>query len=291
MDNQELNIDELWENYHRNSGGEKGFYMNRLIEHYFPLVKSVAKSLNLNLSPILELDDLIQYGVFGLRNCIKKYDETKGNFERYVSTGIKISIYCELRSLSYFKKYTRLRGDQLKKATRILKEKLNRKPNEEELIKELSKKDYLSNPYTAKAPRKMNAEKKAKTIIQYAKILDKKVFSLYSKNGSEELIKDLEDKKYIGPLIELERKDREKFIKKILTPEERLILNNYYCRYRATSKKNCKEFWKGMSMGEIGKILGKTGAAVSLNHKTILKKLKKRLTSKGYTLESCLNDL
>jgi len=56
----------LWERYKKTSRKE---LRNKLIEHYLPMVKTIAERLSLHLPDFINTDDLISLGVSGLFNA------------------------------------------------------------------------------------------------------------------------------------------------------------------------------------------------------------------------------
>ena len=62
---------------------------DELIIHYAHLVKYVANRLAINLSSVVEVDELISYGIEGLIDAIEKYDHKRNiKFETYILSDI-----------------------------------------------------------------------------------------------------------------------------------------------------------------------------------------------------------
>lgn len=69
-----------------------------LVEQYAPLVKRIARHLMARLPSSVVLDDLIQAGMVGLLEALKKYDPCKGaSFETYAGIRIRGAIIDEVR--------------------------------------------------------------------------------------------------------------------------------------------------------------------------------------------------
>ena len=110
----------------------------RLILQYSPLVKYVAGRVSVGLPASIEHGDLVSYGMFGLIDAIEKFDLEKGvKFETYAIARIKGAIIDELRSVDWIPRSVRGKAKRLEKALTALEARLNRTPTEEELAAEL----------------------------------------------------------------------------------------------------------------------------------------------------------
>jgi RNA polymerase sigma factor for flagellar operon FliA len=66
--------------------------------HYSALVKRMARHLMLRLPASVQLDDMLQAGMLGVIEAIKKFDSTKGaSFETYASIRIRGAMIDEIR--------------------------------------------------------------------------------------------------------------------------------------------------------------------------------------------------
>lgn len=111
---------------------------NELAEHYHHLVRIVASKLAIGLPNMVERDDLISYGTFGLFDAIKKFDLDKGvKFETYAVTRIKGAILDELRALDWVPRTIRSKARDVEKATTELSMALGRLPEDAELAEYL----------------------------------------------------------------------------------------------------------------------------------------------------------
>lgn len=75
---------------------------NALILYYLPLVKYAAARVFSRRGAQTELDDLIQYGTFGLKDAIASFDPARGvKFETYSSTRIRGAMLDGLKKLQW----------------------------------------------------------------------------------------------------------------------------------------------------------------------------------------------
>lgn len=107
---------------------------NRLVLHYAPLVKFVAGRMNLSLSAALDHEDLVSYGLFGLMTAIDRFDLDRGwKFETFAMQRIRGSILDELRSQDILPRSVRSRIKAIERATAALETEFNRTPTEDEV--------------------------------------------------------------------------------------------------------------------------------------------------------------
>ena len=131
----DANLDELWTEYKR-SGDQS--VRDQLILHFSPLVKYVAGRVAVGLPQSVEHADLVSYGIFGLIDAVEKFDPQRGyKFETYAIARIKGAILDELRSIDWVPRSVRAKARQLEKAYAKLESRLRRAPTDEELASEL----------------------------------------------------------------------------------------------------------------------------------------------------------
>ena len=107
---------------------------NDIVLHYQSLVRYVASRMAAGLPSMVERDDLISYGTFGLLDAIEKYDLGKGvKFETYAVTRIKGSILDELRALDWVPRTVRSKARDVERATTELQIQFGRPPEDVEL--------------------------------------------------------------------------------------------------------------------------------------------------------------
>src|SRR5207302_6493553 len=110
----------------------------RLILHYAPLVKYVAGRVATGLPATVEQADLVSYGMFGLIDALDKFDlERAIKFETYAIPRIKGAIIDELRAMDWVPRSVRFKAREIEKASSELESKLKRSPTEAEMADHL----------------------------------------------------------------------------------------------------------------------------------------------------------
>jgi RNA polymerase sigma factor for flagellar operon FliA len=128
-------VAELWSSY---KGHETTEARERLILHYSPLVKFVAGRVAAGLPQNIEQSDLVSYGIFGLIDAIDKFDPGRGfKFETYAIARIKGAIIDELRSIDWVPRSVRAKARAIERAYSKLENELKRRPDDPEVAKEL----------------------------------------------------------------------------------------------------------------------------------------------------------
>lgn len=109
-----------------------------LIVGYSPLVKYVAGRLSSSLPQTVDTSDLISYGVFGLIDAIEKFDTERGiKFETYAIARIKGAIIDELRAMDWVPRSVRSRAREFEAAYVALENRFKRVPSDEEIATEM----------------------------------------------------------------------------------------------------------------------------------------------------------
>jgi RNA polymerase sigma factor FliA len=109
------------------------------IHKYLHLVKYVAGRLSVHLPSNVDINDLINDGVFGLIDALEKYDESRAvKFETYAITRINGAILDALRTLDWVPRTVRQRGREIDRAFEQLEFELGRDPTDDELAARLN---------------------------------------------------------------------------------------------------------------------------------------------------------
>ncbi len=104
------------------------------IKTYLPLVKRIAFHIGSRLPPNVEVDDLIQEGLTGLLDALKRYEPQPGlEFEAYARTRIRGAIYDACRKNDVLPRNQRDELDTIEKTTLRLQQKLGRNPSDLEI--------------------------------------------------------------------------------------------------------------------------------------------------------------
>jgi RNA polymerase sigma factor for flagellar operon FliA len=132
-------VEGLWASYKDAAHKET---RDQLILHYSPLVKYVAGRVAVGLPQNVEQSDLVSYGIFGLIDAIDKFDPGRGfKFETYAIARIKGAILDELRSIDWVPRSVRAKARAIEKAYGKLESQLHRTPTDKELGVELEMSD------------------------------------------------------------------------------------------------------------------------------------------------------
>jgi RNA polymerase sigma factor for flagellar operon FliA len=233
----------------------------RLILNYSPLVKYVAGRLSANLPPTVESADLISYGIFGLIDAIEKFDPGRGiKFETYAIARIKGAIIDELRAMDWVPRSVRAHAREIERAYIALENRLKRVPKDAEVAEEMGI-----------SPKELQD---IFTKLSYTSVVSFE--ELWSSGGERDertsLIGTIQDETAEDPVREFESGE----IKGILAnaidrlPErEKIVIALYY--------------YEGLTLKEIGEVLGVTESRVSQLHTKSVLRLRARLHSaQGY---------
>lgn len=244
-------INDVWKAFKRHKSEE---LRNLLMMEYLPMVKYNAERIYAKLPDEVELDDLMQAGIFGLKDAIESFDLDRGvKFETYCAPRIRGAILDELRSMDWVPRLVRSRSHKLDQITKQLEMELGRTPSEQEIS------DRLGLP-TSEYDKLM---KDATAVTQVS--LSRKWFETDGNKDVRE-IDVLEDRRTTDPTDEIQRRDLKGLITKGLTRAERLILVLYY--------------YEEMTMKEIGATLDLSESRVSQMHSSIIMRLKAQMANK-----------
>jgi RNA polymerase sigma factor for flagellar operon FliA len=261
---EKIDIKQVWSEYFQTRSES---CRNQLMENYLHLVKYAAERLWAKLPDKVELDDLIQAGIFGLKDALEAYDPERGvKFETYCSPRIRGSILDELRSMDWVPRLVRSRAHQLNRALQTLEAQLGRMPTENELAEEmeLDKTEFHRLQRDANAiglislNNKFNENEGEKDIREIDIIQD----------GEKDIreIDIIQDRKSKNPVIEAQKRDLKNLISKGLTRAEKLIIILYY--------------YEEMTMKEIGATLDLSESRVSQMHSSIVARLKAQMDTR-----------
>ena len=130
--------DELGQQWHRFKSTGEDDAREKLILHYAPLVKYVASRVATGLPASVDQADLVSYGMFGLIDALTKFEPGRGNkFETYAIPRIKGAIIDELRAMDWVPRSVRFKAREIEKAHTDLESMLKRQPTEQEMAERL----------------------------------------------------------------------------------------------------------------------------------------------------------
>ena len=252
MDESAAEIAELWRDY---KDGGTSHARERLILHYSPLVKFVAGRVAAGLPQNIEQSDLVSYGIFGLIDAIDKFDPGRGyKFETYAISRIKGAIIDELRSIDWVPRSVRAKACAIERAYSKLENELRRSPEDKEVATELG----------------LSEDELATTLGQISFVgvvaLDE-LLSAGSERGSGATVGDTIAGSGHDPVAAFESEEMRQVLADAINrmpDRERLVLTLYY--------------YEGLTLAEIGNVLGVTESRVCQIHTKAIFQLRSRLS-------------
>jgi len=223
-----------------------------VVHKYLHLVKYVAGRMSMHLPSSVDINDLINDGVFGLMDAIEKYDGSRSvKFETYAVTRINGAILDALRSLDWVPRTIRQRARELERAYEALETRLGRAPTNEELAAHLD----LSPEELDRAVK----HARGSTLVSLEELLpnqsgDGLALADTLKDEESDVTRDLEHDELRAELVRTVES---------LPPQERAVIQLYY--------------FEGQRLREIKTVLGVSESRVSQIHSAAVAHLKKIL--------------
>lgn len=221
---------------------------NELVEAYYYLVKVIGNRIAGRLPRSIDVQDLRSAGTFGLMRAIDNFDLSRGTpFESYCATRVRGAILDELRSQDWVPRLVRNRASKFAEALDSLRRELGREPDDFEIADRLE----ISVREAARMRRESN------------------LTSVYTLNATEEREDDprmlrrldaLMDRDSELPFDRLVARDLAQSLIGSLGKSEGTVVALYY-----------KE---GLTMKEIGRVMGISESRVCQIHTKTLEKLK-----------------
>jgi len=246
-------VSALWARY---KDAEEPAARDELILNYSPLVKYVAGRLASSLPQTVDTADLISYGIFGLIDAIEKFDPGRAiKFETYAISRIKGAIIDELRAMDWVPRSVRSRAREIEAAYVRLENELRRVPSDQEVAEcmGISLKEFQD----------------ILTKLSYTSVVSfEELWVGGERDDSQSAIGSIRDDTAADPVAIFESAE----IKEILAgaidklPErERTVIALYY--------------YEGLTLKEIGQVLGVTESRVSQLHTKAVLRLRAKLHS------------
>jgi RNA polymerase sigma factor FliA len=250
----ECGINELWAEFKRTGAQE---LRNQLIVYYSPFVKYVAGRVLAGLPRHFDEEDLVSYGIIGLIDAIERFEPDRNlRFETYAIPRIKGAIIDELRSIDWVPRSVRTKARAVEQAFTHLEGTLRRTPKDAEVAAELE----MSVSEFHKALRKISS------VGMMA--LDE-VLRGGDRSERSTLGETLPDGSW-GPVDTFEAKEsKEALIRAVdgMPDRERTVLMMYY--------------YDGLTLTEIGQVLGVTESRVCQIHTKALRQLRSKLADRS----------
>jgi RNA polymerase sigma factor for flagellar operon FliA len=233
----------------------------KLILHYAPLVKYVASRVATGLPASIEQADLASYGMFGLIDALEKFDTDRGfKFETYAIPRIKGAIIDELRAMDWVPRSVRFKAREVEKAYQEIEGREKRQPTEEEVATKLG-------VTTNELHEVINQ-------ISFVSVMAlDEALAVGSERGEQlSLIDTLADPTNLDPELGVEDQETRNALASAingLTEREKVVLTLYY--------------FEGLTLAEIGEILGVTESRVCQIHTKAVGALRHNLDDNGET--------
>jgi RNA polymerase sigma factor for flagellar operon FliA len=229
---------------------------DQLILHYSPLVKFVAGRVASGLPSSVEQADLVSYGIIGLIDAIAKFDPARGfKFETYAISRIKGSMLDELRANDWVPRSVRSKARTLEQAVADLQARDHRPATDKELADELG--------CTEEQLRVMLGQVSFTGLVALDDLLG------HGRDDGATVADTLADAGP-GPLAAYEVTELREHLNasiRALPERERTVLGLYY--------------YEGLTLGEIGGVLGVTESRVCQIHTKAVLSLRARLVAAG----------
>jgi RNA polymerase sigma factor for flagellar operon FliA len=225
----------LWREYSENPTAE---YKEKIVTKYLPLIKYVVGRMGASAPSGLDYEDLLSFGVFGLLDAVDRFDPSKGfSFQTFAVPRIRGAVLDEIRKYDWI--------------SRTGREKLQKMNRAVETV--LREKGRLRDDWVM---REMGVDEKA-----YKEILELMSRS-YILSLEEVAAPDEGDVRFKAILADdedtaaaLENRDEVQSITDALSqlPEREMQVISFY-------------YYEGLTLKEIGRILGVTESRVSQIH-------------------------
>jgi RNA polymerase sigma factor for flagellar operon FliA len=244
----------IWAEYKRS--GDRSF-RDQLIVLYSPLVKYVAARVAVGLPQHVEGSDLVSYGIIGLIDAIDRFDPVRQvKFETYAIPRIKGAIIDELRAIDWVPRSVRAKARAVEQAYASLESTLLRTPTDAEVAAELD----ISEDDLQGILRQIS-------FVGVA-ALDE-VFFVGGERSERTTLGDTIPDATAGPGAVFEDKESKEILVKAIArlgERERTVLTLYY--------------YEGLTLAEIGEILGVTESRVCQIHTKAVLQLRSRLSDR-----------
>lgn len=234
-------VEELWRRYREDPSVER---RNRLVLQFSPLVKYVAGRLRTRLPETVEYADLVSDGIFGLMEAIERFDPDRGlSFQTFAVPRIRGSMVDALRSLDWVPRSVRDKVRLVEEAQRDLEAALVRVPEDAEVAAHLGMSvDALRAVYAKAATSSVSA------------LEDLDLADELAPQGTHAVEEDASRAALLRAVGELPERDQ-------------VIIALYY--------------FEGLTLSEIGYVLGVTESRVSQLHSRATMVLRTKLADAG----------
>jgi len=251
---EEEGTSRLWAEY--KASGDR-HQRDQLIVLYSPLVKYVAARVAVGLPQHVDGSDLVSYGIIGLIDAIDRFDPVRQvKFETYAIPRIRGAIIDELRAIDWVPRSVRAKARSVEQAYATLEASLLRTPTDAEVAAELDI-----------TVRELQDILRQVSFVGVA-ALDE-VFMVGGERTERTTLGDTIADSSDGPVALFEDKESKEILGQAimgLGERERKVLSLYY--------------YEGLTLAEIGEILGVTESRVCQIHTKAVLQLRARLSDR-----------
>ncbi|MFE2725238.1 RNA polymerase sigma factor WhiG [Kitasatospora sp. NPDC059327] len=246
-------LEELWRSY-KETGDQR--LREQLILHYSPLVKYVAGRVGVGLPSNVEQADFVSSGVFGLIDAIEKFDIDRAiKFETYAISRIRGAIIDELRALDWIPRSVRQKAKAVERTYATLEARLRRTPHEPEVAAEMG--------IAIEDLHAIFSQLSLANVVA----LDELLHPVGEGGDRPSLGDTLEDRGADNPVEVAEDRELRRLLAQAINtlPErEKTVVTLYY--------------YEGLTLAEIGQVLGVTESRVSQIHTKSVLQLRAKLS-------------
>lgn len=242
-------------------------YKSDLIINHISLVKKMAKKVLETLPSNMELDDLIEAGIFGLIDAAEKFDSARQKeFSKYAKFRIRGAMIDGLREMDFISRSKRRKIKRMENATFALEQRFGRAVTDSEVANELE----IDMDEYYKTQQDTNNSKKI-----YIEDIDEKIGDTEDDETVNGIYSDNYEKRLLDGIANRELREIIFESLKILPEKQKQVMLLYY--------------WDDCNMKEVGDIMGIAESTVSSHHNDALEKLKNSLKDKKAVLMFSLN--
>ena len=225
---------------------------NQLIEHFLPLVRATAERMHNKLPSHVDVDELIQAGVFGLMDAIDGFDPERGvKFEAYAKQRISGAILDDLRDQDFAPRLVRTHSHRMERAWKEIEAETGEIPEAHDVAGRLG----ISMEEYDRWMREIS--------VANVMSLDRAATEHESEGKEVRKVDTIKDDKIATPMDGLERSELIELATRGLSMKERVIVVLYYL--------------EELTMKEIGMLLNLSESRVCQIHHRIIEQLKQHL--------------
>ncbi|HUO10432.1 MAG TPA: sigma-70 family RNA polymerase sigma factor [Phycisphaerae bacterium] len=230
---------------------------NRLLVHYLPLARGIARHVHARLPLGADFEDIAQAAALGMRDAIATYRPELGiKFEHYCGRRVRGAALDFLRSQDWAPRTLRSRMQRVNEMATQLEMQTGSLPSDESLS------EALGMPLD----ELQSTRRESAAPLRVRLVADEEMGDGSSsgghRGGSGVSLNAIPDTNAVDPELEAQRADLREFITKGLSVTQRRVIMLYY--------------YENMSFREIGETLNLCESRVSQIHQAVLSRLRER---------------